>query len=137
MRRRLKLKLDQLTCFSSWDDGNDGYSWKSRLLAEKRSTALEFMGNVNKRVQIHDAIRLKAEVNRRAIQKFDIPNFLTSSCSAEEHEPHEINYDSLLAIMEGETDIDSIAHLSDSDVFLLREDFSRMTSRVTLNVYES
>ncbi|ORC85573.1 uncharacterized protein TM35_000341850 [Trypanosoma theileri] len=126
MRRKVVLPFLSGRWISSWNDGSDGYEWKSRALAEKRSLALEYLGDVSKRVQIHDAIRLKADVNRKAIEDTVIPNFFNSSDENQDDDIDrigEIDYYSLLNMVEGEIDPDSLQHLSSSDASLLRNEF--------------
>ncbi|KAH9578072.1 hypothetical protein LSM04_004054 [Trypanosoma melophagium] len=126
MRRRLILPFLSGRWISSWNDGSEGYEWKSRALAEKRSLALEYLGDVSKRVQIHDAIRLKADVNRRAIENTVVPNFFNAideSPNDGVDEIGEMDYYSLLNMIEGEIDPDSLQHLSSSDASLLRDEF--------------
>nr|CCC93948.1 conserved hypothetical protein [Trypanosoma congolense IL3000] len=123
MRRIFTLTPVWGACFSSWDDGTEGYDWKARALAEKRSVALEFLGNVNKRVSIHDAIRLKADINKKAIHGVSMPTLFTRSDNIEDDELSDVDYNSLLEMIEGEIDTESMAYLSPSDVTLLREEF--------------
>ncbi|KEG12674.1 hypothetical protein DQ04_01521010 [Trypanosoma grayi] len=122
MRRILVLQLGTARCLSTWDDGSEGYEWKSRALAEKRSLALEYLGNVSKRVQIHDSIRLKANVNREAIKNSTIPSFLGGDDKSYD-DSEEIDYHSLLQMVEGANDTDTLAYLSSSDASLLKDEF--------------
>ncbi|EAN78243.1 uncharacterized protein TEOVI_000168800 [Trypanosoma equiperdum] len=124
MRRKTTLNIGQVICFSSWNDGSEGYEWKSRALSEKRSLALEFLGNVNKRVSIHDAIRLKADINKKAISNVSCPSFFSGIEGADEDEDQsDMSLCSLLGMLEGEIETDCITHLSPSDASLLKEEF--------------
>lgn len=61
--------------FSDFHDSSDGHAWKQRYLQERRDTALEFLGDVKKRVPIHDAIRQRASINRAAAKDVDCAQF--------------------------------------------------------------
>ncbi|KPA81807.1 hypothetical protein ABB37_04076 [Leptomonas pyrrhocoris] len=66
-------------CFSQYSDGTDGIEWKQRYLQERRDTALEFLGDVKKRVPIHEAIRQRASINRTASGSIHCPTLFDES----------------------------------------------------------
>ncbi|KAF8287778.1 hypothetical protein TcG_08274 [Trypanosoma cruzi] len=123
MRKKLVLPLSIGRGFSSWDDGSDGHEWKSRALAEKRLLALTYLGDVNKRVQIHDAIRLRGEVNKQAIRACELPTFFQTKENNEADNLQEIDYHSLLSMIEGEFEVDTLAHIAPSDASFLKTEF--------------
>lgn len=51
----------------AWDDGVAGYEWKKRLLSERRGMALDYLTDVRKRVPIHNAVRIRARLNRERL----------------------------------------------------------------------
>lgn len=53
----------------AWDDGSSGYEWKSRLLAERRGMAMNYLGDVRKRVPIHKAVKMRAQLNRERLME--------------------------------------------------------------------
>ncbi|ESL11237.1 hypothetical protein TRSC58_01018 [Trypanosoma rangeli SC58] len=123
MRKKLVLPFPTGKFFSTWDDGPDGHEWKSRVLAEKRSLALAYLGDVNKRAQIHDAIRLKGEVNRQAIRACEMPKFFQADNADSSENLDCIDYQSLLDMVEGEFEFDTLSHVTSSDASLLKSEF--------------
>ncbi|KPI87060.1 hypothetical protein ABL78_3872 [Leptomonas seymouri] len=68
--------------FSQYSDGSDGVGWKQRYLQERRDIALEFLGDVKKRVPIHDAVRQRASINRKATGDIHCPTLFDDSYSS-------------------------------------------------------
>lgn len=113
---------------SQWDNGSDGFEWKSRYLAEKRNVALEYLGDVNKRVPIHDAVRQKTAVNKRAL--LNASEGSSEMFSGPTDDPTERFPDSLKAIeamieelVAEEYFSDSLEHVTPRDAGLLPEEF--------------
>lgn len=137
--RKYQLQVSCLACAAShrcisdhWNDGSDGYAWKSRNLQEKRALALEYLGDVKMRVPIHDAIRMRSDLNRKSLQKAgdDISSFFAA--------PSDFDFDNsfddgrsitdrIEAVIDrlllDEFDGDDIAHVSQSDASLLQDEF--------------
>lgn len=92
--RRFKLshKLPYLRFHSTTDD--EGYQWKIRDLQEKRELALKYMADIKLRVPIHDSIRQKILLNRRASRTYD-PMEVRSILESNSKPPCDSSFNSL------------------------------------------
>lgn len=111
-------------CFSSFSDGSDGKEWKQRYLQERRETALEFLGDVKKRVPIHEAIRQRASINKKATSDIHCPTFFDTSFNRDDNtdtdDTHEGVVDELLDdLLQDENAVDKLRHVNFSDLPLL------------------
>lgn len=113
--------------FSDYSDGSDGIEWKQRYLRERRDTALEYLGDIKKRVPIHDAVRLRASINRNATNSIHCPTLFHDQHYAGDGGEGIDNGDNSTALIDGllddllqdENAIDKLQHVDFSDLPLL------------------
>ncbi|CCW63244.1 unnamed protein product [Phytomonas sp. EM1] len=110
------------------NDGSDGYDWKVRDLQDKRALAMNYIGDIKKRVPIHDAIRIKAQINNKALDHNDGPSSLFEPISSLTE--HEETYDDVRKYMEtvinglmDEFSGDILDSIHESDASLLKDEF--------------
>jgi len=130
-----------------WNDGNDGFAWKNRLLDERRSVALDYMANVHRRVPIHDSVRLRVKQNRERLLKEQTnvqadsihsiePDdetgemFRVSGPSRQESPPqvHDDELERHLDSILDESTVDTLASLTTEELVLLRNEFYEFDS---------
>lgn len=129
---RSRKALRPLCCCSvryvgKWDDGSDGYEWKTRDLNGKRSLAMSYIGDVKKRVPIHDAIRLKAAMNMSALRDDGDP--VTSLFKHDEYHPA-IAEDATEIIEKAIDDLLSDEFSGDTSKFIGKEDCSLLNDEL-------
>ena len=132
-----------------WEDGTGGFQWKARHLAERRSVALDYMGNVARRVPIHDAIRIRAKLGRdrllrevsgpspvvqqdpdseiwRPVSSYSSSGNLSGQLTSGSDDSQTLDeqLESLLA----EETIDTLSQLTDDELGLLRDEFYGQTT---------
>jgi hypothetical protein len=113
---------------SEYSDGTDGFDWKQRYLQERRDTALEFLGDVKKRVPIHDAIRQRASINRKVTDDIHFPtlfdDILNKKADIGDEGSSSDLIDSVLdEILQDENAIDRLQHVKFGDLPLLENEF--------------
>jgi hypothetical protein len=123
----------------AWEDGSGGFQWKERHLAERRAVALDYMGNVARRVPIHDAVRIRSRLGRDRLLKdfsdpaplvqFDPESEVWRSVNSygapklpEEDGASDDGLQALEALLSEEA-VDSLAQLTDEELGMLRDEF--------------
>ncbi|CCW70051.1 unnamed protein product [Phytomonas sp. Hart1] len=118
-----------LSRFSSqWNNDSDGFDWKSRDLHEKRALAMSYIGDIKKRVPIHDAIRIKAQINKEALYCNEKPTSLFEPISSltdheETHEDVNKYFKTVIDDLLDEFSGDVLNSIPESDVSFLKNEF--------------
>lgn len=153
MRRILTLAGTELSLparriSNDWNDGSDGFAWKTRNLQEKRALALEYLGDVKKRVPIHDAIRMRADLSRSSLQtaREDIDSFFSPSSEyssthgAAEFESNDdiaARLDAVVRdLLADEHTEDTLLHVSPADRSFLKDEFFGSDTELTKTMKE-
>jgi hypothetical protein len=120
MRRVVFITTAWSRGFHNWQDGNNGFEWKSRDLVERRGVAVDTLLNVGKRSLISDSMRDRCKKNSERLRESD-PTHMPGVNGQESMADNELLHEIELLLSSEET-ADTMAFVPRSEHQLLREE---------------